>query len=184
MTFEVESTQARTQQRGTSDQTLTAEHSTASLRSDPDPRAGSDSAHVESVPHLVEHRENFWTISRLYYNSGRYHRALWKANSGRYPDIEVLHVGDMIMVPPVEDLDQDFILPPRTRASSNFAGPERSPGSGGNRQDDATDLAGPSAPPSSQRRSTSIRAQPRPPDQPMVYHRAARAQPTPRSICR
>ena len=97
------------------------------------------------MPHLVEHGENFWTISRLYYNSGRYHRALWKANSDKYPDINVLHVGDTIMIPPVEDLDQAYILPSRTHTPSAFAGAERSLGGrgNGNRQDDATDSAEP-----------------------------------------
>ena len=74
---------------------------------------------VECVPHLVERGENFWTISRQYYNSGRYHRALWKANADRYPDINVLHVGDTIMIPAcVEDLDQVSYIKgflPRTR---------------------------------------------------------------------
>ena len=45
---------------------------------------------VESVPHVVERGENFWTISRLYYSSGRYYRALWKANADTYPDIKKL----------------------------------------------------------------------------------------------
>ena len=35
--------------------------------------------------HKVEKNENFWTISRLYYNSGRYYKALWKANDDKVP---------------------------------------------------------------------------------------------------
>ena len=34
--------------------------------------------------------ENFWRISRLYYSSGRYYRALWKANAYKYPEIDKL----------------------------------------------------------------------------------------------
>jgi nucleoid-associated protein YgaU len=78
-------------------------------------RAGPVAGRVESVPHVVERGENFWTISRLYYSSGRYYRALWKANAGAYPDIRKLKVGDVIMVPPVEDLDSAYIDPPRSR---------------------------------------------------------------------
>jgi nucleoid-associated protein YgaU len=66
------------------------------------------------VPHVVESGENFWTISRLYYSSGRYYRALWKANAEKVPDIRGLHVGDVILIPPVEDLDPAAIEPPRT----------------------------------------------------------------------
>ena len=31
---------------------------------------------LETVLHRVEGRENFWDISRMYYDSGRYYRAL------------------------------------------------------------------------------------------------------------
>jgi nucleoid-associated protein YgaU len=119
-----------------------------------EPRAGFDTARVESVPHLVERGENFWTISRLYYNSGRYYRALWKANSERYPDVNVLHVGDTIMIPPVEDLDEAYILPPRADAVPTLTGDKLSPGgpSSRNHPENANDPVEPSelsgAPPS------------------------------------
>ena len=73
------------------------------------------SPRVELVPHVVEQRENFWTISRLYYGSGRYYRALWRANAAKFPIIDRLRVGDVILIPPVEDLDPVYIDPPRTR---------------------------------------------------------------------
>ena len=40
---------------------------------------------VESVPHVVQKGENFWTISRLSYGSGRFYKALWAANQGPGP---------------------------------------------------------------------------------------------------
>jgi len=158
ISFELESSRPRTVPRGAHDQAQTGVRSTVSSGTQAELRVGSDSARVECVPHLVEHGENFWTISRLYYNSGRYHRALWKANSGRYPDINVLHVGDTIMIPPVEDLDQAYILPPGTRASSTLAGAKRRSGGrgNGNPQDNATESVEPSASPSSRRALTSI----------------------------
>jgi nucleoid-associated protein YgaU len=62
---------------------------------------------------VVEPRENFWTISRLHYGSGRYYRALWRANAAKFPAIDRLHVGDVILIPPVEDLDPEYVDPPR-----------------------------------------------------------------------
>ena len=81
---------------------------------------GSRSAagRVDSVPHVVERLENFWTISRRYYGSGRYYRALWKANVANYPKITDLRVNDVIIVPPVEDLDPAEIEAPRARAQA------------------------------------------------------------------
>jgi nucleoid-associated protein YgaU len=75
------------------------------------------------VPHIVERGENFWTISRLYYNSARYYRALWKANARKVPEIDGLQVNDVIIVPPVEDLDPAYIDPPRVRSA--VAGKDR-----------------------------------------------------------
>jgi len=157
VTFEPESALPRIRPRGANDQAQTGERSVATSGSQQVPRAGSDSSRVESVPHLVERGENFWTISRLYYNSGRYHRALWKANSGKYPEINVLHVGDTIMIPPFEDLDQSYFLPSRAQTPSAYEGAERSLDgrANGNRQDDATDLAEPSVSRSSRREPTS-----------------------------
>ena len=83
-----------------------------------EPRSEVGSPRVESVPHIVERDENFWTISRLYYNSGRYYRALWKANEQKFPKIDGLHVNDVIVIPPVEDLDAASIDPPRVSNGS------------------------------------------------------------------
>ena len=109
------------------------------LGSAPPTRSLAASGRVESVPHVVEPEENFWTISRLYYSSGRYHRALWKANADKYPEIGKLTVNDVIMIPPVEDLDPAYIDPPRTRAPATLGGAARR--SRGKTQADAADLA-------------------------------------------
>jgi nucleoid-associated protein YgaU len=77
-------------------------------------RAGGRPSRVESSLHIVDHGENFWTISRLYYGDGRYYKALWKANSRKYPNIREIHVNDVILIPAVEDLDPDYIERPRS----------------------------------------------------------------------
>jgi nucleoid-associated protein YgaU len=71
---------------------------------------------VETVLHKVERGENFWTIARLYYPSGRYYRALWKYNSAKVPVIDKLYVNTVLTIPPPEDLDPAYIDPPGTRA--------------------------------------------------------------------
>jgi nucleoid-associated protein YgaU len=91
-------------------------------------RPTSTSGRVDSVPHVVEKNENFWTISRLYYSSGRYYRALWKANAEQFPDIRKLKVNDVINIPAVEDLDPTYIDPPRSRAPTHLTGASRNPG--------------------------------------------------------
>src|SRR5271157_4218102 len=70
---------------------------------------------LETVLHRVEGRENFWDISRMYYNSGRYYRALWKANEDKVPEITKLHQGTVVRIPPPEDLDPAYIEPPGKR---------------------------------------------------------------------
>jgi nucleoid-associated protein YgaU len=74
--------------------------------------------------HVVESGENFWTISRHYYSSGRYYMALWKANSRTVPAADKLMVGQTIIIPPPEALDRSLIEPPRvgTGSSSSRAG--------------------------------------------------------------
>lgn len=64
---------------------------------------------VEAVYHQVASGENFWTISRLFYGSGRYYMALWGANKQTVPVMEELHVGQVIVVPAQEDLDPTLI---------------------------------------------------------------------------
>ena len=74
--------------------------------------------------HTVRDGENFWTISLLYYRSGRYGKALWAANKNAVPDFDRLAVGDKIIIPRVDQLDPALIeevpaarpaLPPRRR---------------------------------------------------------------------
>jgi nucleoid-associated protein YgaU len=104
-------------QRGTDPAALKSELAAGSVI-EPPAKLSAVSARVESVPHVVERDENFWTISRLYYSSGRYYKALWKANADKYPEINLLHVGDVIIVPPVEDLDPAYFVTARTKADS------------------------------------------------------------------
>jgi nucleoid-associated protein YgaU len=75
---------------------------------------------VEATEHVVERRENYWIISRQYWGSGRYFAALWKANSANHPYIDVLHEGDVIVVPAIEDLNPDYILPPGRKATPEW----------------------------------------------------------------
>jgi nucleoid-associated protein YgaU len=81
-------------------------------------RADAGSSRVEPTLHVVDRGENFWTISRLYYGDGRYYRALWKANSKRYPNIREIHINDVILIPAVDDLDTAYITLPRRRQSA------------------------------------------------------------------
>jgi nucleoid-associated protein YgaU len=75
----------------------------------PAPAEADEPDQVESVPHVVQSGENFWTIARLYYGSGRFYRALWKANSGLVPAPEKLRVGMTIRIPPPEALDRSLV---------------------------------------------------------------------------
>jgi nucleoid-associated protein YgaU len=77
----------------------------------PDDVVGSS---IAPVTHVVRRGENFWTIARHYYGSGRFYRALWKANSERVPRIDELYVGTAILVPAPEDLDKALIEPAGT----------------------------------------------------------------------
>ena len=86
----------------------------------PQPRAASHSERVEANEHVVERGENYWTISRQYWGSARYFVALWKANKGNHPDINVLHTGDVIVVPSIEDLDPDYIVPAGKTATTEW----------------------------------------------------------------
>ena len=81
-------------------------------------RSARSEGKLETVLHKVEKNENFWTISRMYYNSGRYYKALWKANEDKVPEIDKLYRNTVIRIPPPEDLDPAFILPAGTRSPS------------------------------------------------------------------
>jgi nucleoid-associated protein YgaU len=79
-------------------------------------RSARSEGKLDTVLHKVEKNENFWTIARMYYNSGRYYKALWKANEDKVPEIDKLYRNTVIRIPPPEDLDPAFILPPGTRS--------------------------------------------------------------------
>ena len=89
-------------------------------------RSSSATERVEPTSHVVQPNENFWTISRLYYSTGRYYRALWKANTTVCPKIDRLKVNDVIVIPAVEDLNPDYIDPPRTTVPISLGTARRS----------------------------------------------------------
>ncbi|WP_422926788.1 LysM peptidoglycan-binding domain-containing protein [Singulisphaera sp. PoT] len=74
----------------------------------------ADPDRIQPEEHVVRSGENFWTISREYYRSGRYYKALWKANQKLVAAPEDLAVGMTIIVPPPEELDKHLILPPQS----------------------------------------------------------------------
>jgi len=86
------------------------------IRDDP---ASGDAAGGGSVLHTVGPDENFWTISKDYYNSHRYYKALHKANANQVPDIAKLYVGTVIRIPPPEALDRSLVEPPTLGASKD-----------------------------------------------------------------
>jgi nucleoid-associated protein YgaU len=79
---------------------------------------------IEPVTHVVQKGENFWTISRLYYGSGRFYKALWAANQDQVSAPDRLFVGTTIKVPPPERLDRSRIDPVGTVQASRPAPPK------------------------------------------------------------
>jgi len=59
--------------------------------------------------HTVRGGETFRTISQLYYESERYYKALWAANKKAVPDPDRMTVGDKIIIPRADQLDQSLI---------------------------------------------------------------------------
>ncbi len=59
--------------------------------------------------HTVRGGETFRTISQLYYESKRYYKALWAFNKQAVPDLDRLTVGDKIIIPRADQLDQSLI---------------------------------------------------------------------------
>jgi nucleoid-associated protein YgaU len=101
------------------DDQLDSTSSGASAPSGPSSRSAPSLAEdvIEPVRHVVQHGENFWTIARRYYGSGRYYKALWAANRTQVDAPEKLVVGMTIRVPPLEALDRALVVaPPRTSA--------------------------------------------------------------------
>jgi hypothetical protein len=83
---------------------------------------------ADPIVHTVEPNENFWTISKLYYSSGRYYKALHHANRRLVPDIRELYVGTSIKVPDLQDLDPTLIDPPtRKTTTARSAQPAEAP---------------------------------------------------------
>ena len=79
------------------------------LRDEPTSAAGQG----RTALHTVQADENYWTISKQFYGSGRYYKALHKANAGQVPDnIKELYIGTVLRVPPPEALDRTLIEPP------------------------------------------------------------------------
>ncbi|MGI6417032.1 MAG: LysM peptidoglycan-binding domain-containing protein [Thermoguttaceae bacterium] len=52
--------------------------------------------------------DNFYTIARKVYGSGAYFRALAQHNRDKYPEADSIRIGDVIAVPPVEQLEARF----------------------------------------------------------------------------
>jgi nucleoid-associated protein YgaU len=86
----------------------------AGAQAEPVVRAGAPGPRsaVQPVRHVVQRGENFWTIARLYYGSGRFYKALWKANQSVAAMPEDLYVGAVIQIPDLSQLDPRYIDPP------------------------------------------------------------------------
>ena len=117
--FEPEPSQSQ-REGGATNSSSRRSRSAAAEVAEQQPRAASHLERVEATEHVVERGENYWIISRQYWGSGRYFAALWKANSANHPYIDVLHEGDVIVVPAIEDLNPDYILPAGRTASPQW----------------------------------------------------------------
>jgi general secretion pathway protein D len=62
--------------------------------------------------HTVARGETFPIIAQLYYGSELYDRALWWANRGTVPRPEALKPGDLILIPPITQLDASLVPAP------------------------------------------------------------------------
>ncbi|MDA1016348.1 MAG: LysM peptidoglycan-binding domain-containing protein [Planctomycetota bacterium] len=58
--------------------------------------------------HVVDVGENFWTISRKYYQTGRYNQALGAYNSTRIPDARKMRPAMKVLIPPVATLHAKY----------------------------------------------------------------------------
>lgn len=87
----------------------------------------SRTSEIAPITHVVESGENFWTISRDYYGSGRYYKALWAANKKVAAQIDQLHVGDTIRIPAMEYLDKSLIQAPSVARSKRSGGSDTNP---------------------------------------------------------
>lgn len=80
---------------------------------------------VTPVAHVVQRNENFFTISRSYYGTGKYYMALWAANRQKVSAVDQLYVGTTIIIPPEEALDRSLIQPPKRSQVGRSAAPSR-----------------------------------------------------------
>ena len=69
---------------------------------------------INPVVHVVRRGENFWTISRYHYASGRYYKALWYANRDKAKTPAELYIGTVLRIPSIDDLDASRIEPATT----------------------------------------------------------------------
>ena len=92
----------------------------------------SEPAPSMATPHTVQRGENLWTISRLYYGYGWYYKALWAANKETVAAVDKLYVGQIIRIPPPEDLDRAYVESARKefeadRKARSLASTDRTP---------------------------------------------------------
>ncbi len=91
-----------------------AELASSAPAQSPEPDEAPVGGRIDPITHVVRRGETFYSISRYYYGSGRFYRALWMANREHVPDLShPLWVGTAILVPAPEDLDRSLIDPPR-----------------------------------------------------------------------
>ena len=84
------------------------------------PRPGGAAA--GPMRHTVARGESFAVIAQLYYGSARYGKALQSFNRGLTARSDRLTVGDLIVIPRVDELDASQIAPVRSKSN---AGPAR-----------------------------------------------------------
>ena len=87
--------------------------------------------------------DNYWSISQKVYGSGSYFKALDEHNRDRYPYPDKLRMGDVVQVPPVEELQQRYPdLCPRPRGAVAISGTVGSSGTGATQVSSRTGLGG------------------------------------------
>ena len=76
--------------------------------------------------HVVDVGENFWTISRKYYKTGRFNQALNAYNSARIPDARKMRPKMKVMIPSIETLQAKYPkLCPRVPGTATSVGQGR-----------------------------------------------------------
>lgn len=77
--------------------------------------------------YVVQSGDSYWTIAERFYGAGTYYQALAEYNRSRVPRPEQLRVGDQLLIPSREELEQAYPqlcprTPHRTDVSSSPAG--------------------------------------------------------------